>query len=131
MTIKALPIALAISALAITTANAQAANLDQIRIDRPVVQVLSRDPATEAPVENVTVVAHVIPDPDTLTIDSGVVLLNDYIRQAAREACFRADPMNPDDGTCYRKAVASAKPQVKALVARAKLEKVSGESAAS
>lgn len=131
MTMKAMPIALAISALAIVTTNAQAAHLDQIRIDSPVVQVLSRDPATEAPVENVTVVAHVIPDPDTLTIDSGVVLLNDYIRQAAREACFRADPMNPDDGTCYRKAVASAKPQVKALVARAKLEKVSGESAAS
>ena len=65
-------------------------------------------------------VEHVIPDPETLTTDSGVVLLNDYIHEAARKACFAADPMEPDDGTCVRKALASAKPQVAALVARAK-----------
>ena len=28
--------------------------------------------------------------------------------------------MTPDDGTCYRKALAAAKPQMAALIARAK-----------
>lgn len=116
-----LPLALAIGALALTTSNVYAAQLDKIAMDQPVVKVIGRDRATDAPVEDVTVVARVIPDPDTLTTDSGVVLLNDYVHEAARRACFAADPMNPDDGTCYRKALASAKPQVTALVAHAKL----------
>jgi hypothetical protein len=34
------------------------------------------------PIEDRTVVAHVIPDP--LTTDSGIVLLNDNVREAAR-----------------------------------------------
>jgi UrcA family protein len=124
-----LPLALAIGALALT-ANVYAAELDKIEIDQPVVKIVGRDQGTEAPIENVTVKAHVLPDPDTLTTDSGVVLLNDYIREAARKACFEADPMTPDDGTCYRKALASAKPQVAALVARAKLEKNEGNQVA-
>jgi UrcA family protein len=124
-----LPLALAIGALALT-ANVYAAELDKIEIDQPVVKIVGRDQGTEAPIENVTVKAHVLPDPDTLTTDSGVVLLNDYIREAARKACFEADPMTPDDGTCYRKALASAKPQVAALVARAKLEKNAGNKVA-
>lgn len=98
---------------------ASAAPLDQVVIDAPVVKVIARD-EIDAPVEDVTVVAHVIPDPETLRTDSGVALLNDYIHEAARKACFAADPMEPDDGTCLRKALASAKPQVTALVARAK-----------
>ena len=116
-------IALAIGALAIMTSTVQAAPLDQVRIDRPVVKVLARDPATNAPIEQVTVTARVIPDPDTLTTDSGVVLLNDYIREAARSVCFKADPMVPDNGRCYRDAMKAAKPQVAALVAHAKAAK--------
>ena len=120
MTIRTLPIALAVAALAVMTANVQAAPLDQVEIDRPIVKIIGRDGATEAPIEDVTVVAHVIPDPETLTTASGVVLLNDYIREAARKACFEANPQEVDDGTCYRKAVQSAKPQVAALVAHAR-----------
>jgi UrcA family protein len=129
MNTKATRIALAVGALAIMTGTSQAAPLDQVQVDSPVVKVLSRDPATHAPIEQVTVTAHVIPDPDTLTTDSGVVLLNDYIREAARHACFEADPMAADDGKCYRDAMKAAKPQVAALVAHAKAAK--SESAAS
>ena len=117
---RALPIVLAIGALAFMTNHAQAAELDKLTIDRPITKLVGRDEATEAPIEDVTVVAHVIPDPDTLTTDSGVVLLNDYVIEAARKACFAADPMLPDDGTCVHKALQEAKPQVAALIEQAK-----------
>lgn len=109
-----------LAALAIVSTGANAAELDRIEMDRPVVKVVGHDQATDARVETVTVVARVIPDPETLTTASGVALLNDYVHEAARKACFAADPLEPDDGTCVRKALASAKPQVRALVARAK-----------
>ena len=132
MNTATLSLALAIGAFAVMTTNAQAAQLDQIQLDPPTVKVIGRDPATDAPIEKVTVVARVIPDPETLTIDSGVVLLNDYIHEAARKACFEANPLEPDDGTCVRKAIESAKPQVAAAVARAKAAKGSaGQVAAS
>jgi UrcA family protein len=115
-----LPLALAIGVLALTTSTVYAEELDKITIDKPIVKDVGHDESTEAKIENVTVVAHVIPDPETLTTASGIALLNDNIRDAAREACFKADPMTPDDGKCYRKALASAKPQVAALIAHAK-----------
>lgn len=115
-----LPLALAIGALALTTSTVYAEELDKIAIDPPVVKVIGRDGGTDAPIENVTVVARVIPDPETLTMDSGIALLNDNVREAARTACFEADPLTPDDGTCYRKAMASAKKQMAALIAHAK-----------
>jgi len=115
-----LSLALAIGALA-SISNVYAAELDKIAVDPPVVKVVGRDAGTEAPIENVTVVARVIPDPETLTTDSGIALLNDYVHEAARKACFEADPLTPDDGECYHRALASAKPQMAALIARAKL----------
>jgi UrcA family protein len=117
---RALPLALAIGALAIMTTRVHAAELDKVVIDQPVVEVVGHDDATQAPIEKVTVVARIIPDPDTLTTDSGVKLLNDYVHEAASKACFEADPATLDDGTCYRDAIASAKPQIAAMVARAK-----------
>jgi UrcA family protein len=116
-----LSLALALGAFALTTSNVYAEELDKITVDEPVVKVVGVDPGTEAKIENVTVVARVIPDPETLTTDSGIALLNDNVREAARTACFKADPMTPDDGTCYRKAMASAKPQMAAMIAHAKL----------
>jgi predicted acyl esterase len=109
-----LTLTLALGAFAAMTSNVQAAQLDQVQYDPPNVKVIGHDPATYAPIEDVTVIAHVIPDPDTLTTDSGVVLLNDYIREAARKACFEANPLE------------TARPQVKALVARVKAEKTAG-----
>ena len=117
-----LPLALAVGAIALTTSNVYAEELDKIVIDQPVVKVVGRDGEDDAPIEDVTVVARVIPDPETLTTDSGIALLNDNVREAARTACFKADPMTPDDGTCYRKAMAAAKPQMAALIAHAKEE---------
>jgi hypothetical protein len=114
-----LPLALAVGLLTLT-GNVYAEELDKIVIDKPVVKAVGRDEATEATIEDVTVVARVIPDPETLTTDSGIALLNDNVREAARTACFKADPMTPDDGTCYRKALAAAKPQMAALIAHAK-----------
>jgi hypothetical protein len=115
-----LPLALAVGVLALTTSNVYAEELDKIVIEQPVVKPVGRDEGIEATIEDVTVVARVIPDPETLTFDSGIALLNDNVREAARTACFKADPMTPDDGTCYRKALASAKPQMAALIAHAK-----------
>ncbi len=109
-----------LAALAIVSTGAAATQLDRIEIDRPVVKTVGHDAATNAPVEDRTVVARVIPDPDTLTTDSGIVLLNDNIREAARKACFEVDPMNPDTGACYHKALQEAKPQTAALIVRAK-----------
>lgn len=114
-----LPIALALSAFVAVTPRAHAAPLDQVVIEKPVVKVIGHDDI-DAPLEKVTVVARVIPDPETLTTDSGVKLLNDYIVEAARRACFAADPTEQDDGTCVRDAIKSAKKQVPALVAHAK-----------
>ena len=119
-----------LAALAIASTGANAAQLDRIEIDAPVVKVIARD-EIDAPLEKVTVVARVIPDPETLTTDSGVVLLKDYIRDAARKACFAADPMEPDDGTCYRKALKAARPQVAAIVARARTAKANEQVASS
>jgi hypothetical protein len=110
-----------LAALATVSTGASAAELDRIEIDPPVVKVVERNPI-DAPVEDVTVVARVIPDPQTLTMKSGIKLLNDNIVEAARKACYEADPLEPDDGTCERKAIKSAKAQVPALVARAKAD---------
>ena len=115
-----LPLALAVGAIALTASNVYAEELDKIVIDQPVVKVVGRDGGDDAPIEDVTVVARVIPDPETLTTDSGIALLNDNVREAARTACFKADQLTPDDGTCYRKAMAAAKPQMAALIAHAK-----------
>jgi hypothetical protein len=108
-----------LAALATVSTGVSAAELDRIEIDPPVVKVVERTPI-DAPVEDVTVVAHVIPDPQTLTTQSGIKLLNDNIVEAARKACYEADPLDTDDGTCVRRAVKTAQAQVPALVARAK-----------
>jgi hypothetical protein len=110
-----------LAALATVSTGASAAELDRIEIDRPVVKVVERN-SIDAPVEDVTVVARVIPDPETLTMKSGIKLLNDNIVEAARKACYEADPLEPDDGTCVRNAIKSAKAQIPAVVARAKAE---------
>jgi hypothetical protein len=110
-----------LAALAAVSTGAGAAELDRIQIDPPVVKVVEHD-SIDAPVEQVTVVAHVIPDPETLTMQSGIKLLNDNIVEAARKACFEANPLEPEDGTCVQHAIKDAKAQVPALVARVKAE---------
>ena len=115
-----LPIALAIGAFAVMTPRAHAAELDKIVMSGPVVKAVGYDKATNLPVREVTVVAQVLPDPETLTTESGIALLNDNVREAARKVCAAAEPLQPNDDACYRKAVESAKPQVAALIEHAK-----------
>ena len=78
------------------------------------------DRATEPPTVDITVNAQVAVDMETLKNDSGVTLLKDRVEQAAYPACYAADPLITDDGTCVRNAVKSAAPQIDAIVARQK-----------
>jgi hypothetical protein len=57
---------------------------------------------------------------DTLKNHSGVVLLKDRVAEAATKACFAANPVDEDDGSCIHNAIANAKPQVAAVIARAR-----------
>lgn len=116
---RTLPIALAIAALALLSARAHADSRDDITISTPEVKKLGVDFATGAPIEQVTVTAHVKADPAALTTAAGVKQLEQRIRKAAFEACYRADPMTPDDGICVQNAVRAAQAQVQAAVARA------------
>ena len=117
---RSLPIALAIGALAIVSVRAQAQDLDQVTVSAPAVKSVGRDLPTLAPIEETTVTARVAYDPVTLTTNSGVALLNDAVLEAARKACYEADPLTQDDGSCVRAALDSAKPQVAAAIARAR-----------
>jgi UrcA family protein len=117
---RSLPIVFAIGALAVMSARAHADNLDPITISAPAVQTIGRDLATGVPTEQITVMARIEADPVWLTTNSGVALLKDSVLAAARRACEAADPAMPDDGTCVRTAVRSAKPQIDAAVARAR-----------
>lgn len=121
-----LPIAFAIGALTILGAAAHAEDLDPITLSAPSVKVVGHDDATLAPIEDVTVQARIAADPETLRNKSGVVLLKDRVVEAARKACFAADPSTLDDGTCVQQAVKAAKPQVTAVIAQARNSTVNG-----
>jgi UrcA family protein len=113
----------ALGALALMNSGAQADDpdkIDEVTISSAKAKVLARDPATGAPITQIMKTARVQYDPVTLTTNSGVSLLKDSVEKAAREVCYSIDPLDPDDGTCVRNAIESARPQVDAAVARAK-----------
>ena len=111
---------LAIGALAVLSASVHAAELDPITIFAPTEKTVGHDPATGAPIKEVGAKARIAADPETLRTDSGVVLLKDRVFEAASKACYAADPLTQDDGTCVQKAVKAAQPQVNAAIARAR-----------
>jgi UrcA family protein len=118
---RRMPLALAITGLAVLSARAYAADtFDEVTVSAPAVKTVGHDYATNAPIQDVTVTARVQYDPVTLTTHSGVSLLKDSVLTAAREACYDAGPLSPDDGTCIFEAVKSAEPQIDAAVARAR-----------
>jgi UrcA family protein len=120
---RRLPIAFAIGALAVISANAHADsldNLDEITISAPAVKTIGYEAGTVAPIKQVTVTARVAVNPVALTTNSGVALLKDSVRAAAHKACDSADPLTPDDGECVTAALRNAKPQVDAAIARAR-----------
>jgi UrcA family protein len=117
-----LPVALALGALALTSAGAQAADPDQVTISAPSVMTVGRDEATGAPIQDITQKISIKFDPVTLTTNSGVALLEDSVFQSALQVCNSIGlPMSDDDdGTCVRNAVKSAQGQVDAAIARAR-----------
>jgi hypothetical protein len=123
-----LPVAFAAGAIALVSARAHAADLDQINpvqldaitVSAPAEKVVGRDSATGAPIEEVTVTASVQADPAALKTNYGALMLNYSVLDAARKACAAPDPLADDDGTCVRDAVESAKPQVDAAIAKAR-----------
>ena len=117
---RTLPIAFAIGALALISARAHAQDLDEVTVSAPAVKTVGREFPGLAPIERSTVAARVTFDPVTLTTNSGVALLRDSVREAARKACASADPGVPDDGQCVYTAIKSAQPQMDAAIARAR-----------
>jgi hypothetical protein len=83
------------------------------------VKTIDRDVGSGARIEKVTVNATIAPDPEALRYHSGVVLLKEKVVEAAQKACHEADPLHDDD-ECVLDAVKAAKPQVAAVVARAR-----------
>ena len=125
---RMLPVAFAVGAIALVSARAHAADLDQIdpvqldpiTVSAPAAKIVDRDAATGAPIEQVTITARVQADPAALRTNYGALMLNYSVLDAARKACTAADPLVDDDGTCVHDAVESAKPQVDAAIARAR-----------
>jgi UrcA family protein len=117
------PAILALGALAFMSAGAQAAdNPDEITISAPNVKTVGRDEATGGPIEEVTQTASVKFDPVTLTLNSGVTLLNDAVYDAALKVCnsITLTMTDDDNDACVRDAVKSAQAQVDAAIARAR-----------
>jgi UrcA family protein len=113
-------LALALGALTVLNAKARADELDPITVSAPISKKIMQETATEPATVDVTVNARIDVDMETLKNESGVVLLKDRVEEAAYKACYAADPMTTDDGTCVANAMKSAKPQVAALIARAR-----------
>jgi UrcA family protein len=111
---------LAIGVLSVLSPRAHATELDPITLSAPVTKAVGRDPATDAPLDKVTVVARIDADAETLTMDSGVKLLKDRVSEAAHKACNAANPLEPADLDCIADAVKAAQPQVAAAIAQAR-----------
>jgi UrcA family protein len=113
---------LALGTLSFIAGRAHAQELDPITYSPPAVTMVGRDLATSAPIEAVTVTARIDADKETLRNDSGVVLLNDRVEEAALKACRSADQFASPEDACVRRAMRSAAPQVKAAVAQARAD---------
>jgi UrcA family protein len=125
---RILPVAFAVGAIALVSARAHAADLDQIdpvqldpiTVSASAAKIVDSDTLTGAPIEQVTITARVQADPAALRTNYGALMLNYSVLDAARKACTAADRLASDDGTCVHDAVESAKPQVDAAIARAR-----------
>jgi UrcA family protein len=118
--------ALAIGTLSGLAGRAHAQDLDPITYSPPAVTTVGRDLATNAPIEKVTVTARIDADKETLRNDSGVVLLNDRVVEAALKACRSADQFASPGGACVRSAMRSAAPQIKSAIAQARADSAAG-----
>lgn len=122
-----LPVALVIGALTVLSARVPAAELDPITISAPDARTVGHNLATGESIQKITVKAHIAADSETLRNESGVVLLQDRVFEAARKACHAADPLDQDNhATCIHEAVKSAQPEVAAAIARARSTSATG-----
>jgi UrcA family protein len=122
-----LPILVAIGALAAFGSLAQAAEPDQdITIVGTKVHTIQYDTTTHLPSKVVTVTASVPADLNVLTLNSGVALLKDSVREAAEKVCVMADPSDSSTSDaavdCIHEALRGAQPQIDALIVRARAE---------
>jgi UrcA family protein len=112
--------AFASMAIAAFSAGAHAAESNEILVQAPTTKTVGFDLPTGAPIRETTVKIAVTYDPATLTTDSGVARLNESVADAARKACDTAARVTPDDGTCVRKAIDSARAQIARIVSQAR-----------
>jgi UrcA family protein len=115
----AAPVALGLITLGASVAVADP-DPDTITISAPKTKVISHDLTSGAPVEKTTVTAHVAYELVTLTTNSGVSLLKDAVREAARKVCYDAGPGEDDGGECVERAISGAQPQIEAAIVRAR-----------
>lgn len=124
-----LPIAFAMGVFAFSGSYVQAAEPapgpgeSAVTITGTRVQTMPYDFAVRRPVKEITVTGTVPADLNVLTLNSGVALLQDSVRDAARKVCLQADPdenaTSDETMNCVRQAVREAQPQINALVQRA------------
>jgi hypothetical protein len=98
-----------------------------ITVSAPSEKVVSRDAWTGVPQKEIMVVARVKTDPVVLTLNSGVALFKDSVREAARKACGADDPRGEVDVGCVHSALKAAKPQVDAIIAAAQMRNASSD----
>jgi len=118
-------VAIAVGVLTVLGTCANADELDPITIAAPIVKTVGHEAGTEIPIKSVTVKAQIAADAETLRNDSGVVLLNDRVLEAARKACFAADPLSSGND-CVQHAVKAAQPQIAAAIADARSRSLTG-----
>ena len=118
-------VAIAVGTFAIFSGTAQAAEpAQEITITGTRVERIPYDITVRRPAKEVTVTASVPADLSTLTLNSGVARLEGSVRDAALKACVEADPRASatSDATLssVNRAMREARPQIEALVARAR-----------
>jgi len=127
LALASMPAVLAMAALAAFSGSAQAADpAQEITITGTRVERIPYDVTVRRPAQEITVGASVPANLDVLTLNSGIALLQDSVRDAALKACMAADPRATatSDATtdCVHRAVRQAQPQINALVAKARSE---------
>lgn len=100
----------------------QTALLRPITVSAPAartVRTIGYAGATGAPIQEFTATARVRFNPVILTTYSGVALLKDDVTEAAQKACNSIDPLHSSE-TCPRRAIRSAQRQVTAAITHAR-----------
>ncbi len=115
------PLSVVFGALVVT--GVQAADLPEVTVTAPSVKTIGRD-ATGTPIRQITATARIRYSPIMLTTYSGRALLQDKVVEVARGLCRKVDSFAVgalgDEGTCVEQAVAGAKVQIAAAIARQK-----------